>query len=511
MTQRKIRRALLSVSDKTGIEDLAGALYAAGAEIISSSGTARLLNQNGVPVTEVSAYTDFPELMDGRVKTLHPKIHAGLLARGEVDRQVLRDHDIGAIDLLAVNLYPFAETVARDHTRDEAIEQIDIGGVALIRAAAKNHHHVIVIVEPADYAPVISALQENGGWIADELRGKLAAKAFSYTAAYDAAISRWFARTGGDFPADCGGYRLLSRLRYGENPHQQAAFYRSPGGAPPQLLQGKPLSFNNLLDADSAVKAVNEIDAGDQFACVIVKHNSPCGAAIGATMTGAYERAHSADPDAAFGGIIAFNRQLDGDTAGAIIGKQFAEVISAPAFSGEALEILARKKNIRALVPAQAADGEAEQRSIAGGLLMQDADTLRVAAGQLKTAGRRQPSPSEVRDLLFAWQLVKHARSNAIVLAKDRASAGIGAGQVSRFDAVCAAAGKAEAAGRDLTGAVMASEAFFPFADSIAKAKELGVSAIIQPGGSKNDGQVITAADECGIAMVFTGTRHFKH
>ena len=511
MTEQKIRHALLSVSDKTGIEELADALHQNGVKIISSTGTAKQIKQRDIPVIEVSEHTGFPEIMDGRVKTLHPKIHGGLLARGDEDEQIMREHGIEIIDLLAVNLYPFAKTVSAKHTKEEAIEQIDIGGVALIRAAAKNHSRVIVLVDPGDYATVISALRENNGQISEQKRIELATKAFARTAEYDAMISDWFARDGNALPLSFGAYRKQSDLRYGENPHQTGAFYQRHHGTGPQLLQGKPLSYNNYLDADAAMKTVQEISTNGHAACVIVKHNTPCGAALDGTPQAAYQRAFDTDKDSAFGGIIAFDREVTADVAKAIVEQQFAEVITAPAFSDDALKVLETKNNLRALLMAAQPDQALEQRSVSGGLLIQQADTVRVDEKQLQIVTKRKPQEGDIRDLLFAWQVAKHVRSNAIVFARDQATTGIGAGQTSRIDSVRIAKDKAVAAGFGSGGSVMASEAFFPFRDSLDLAREAGIHAVIQPGGSKNDVDVIAAADELSIAMVFTGIRHFRH
>lgn len=510
MTEQRIRHALLSVSDKAGIGELAHALHRANVTIISSTDTAKQIRQNNIPVTEVSEYTGFPEIMDGRVKTLHPKIHGGLLTRGDEDKQVMQEHGIEMIDLLVANLYPFANTVAKQHTREAAIEQIDIGGVALIRAAAKNHSNIIVVVDPGDYVTVISALQKENGQISQQQRIKLATKAFAHTARYDAMISDWFARNSGAFSPACGGYEKESDLRYGENPHQTGAFYRHHSDTAPRLLQGKPLSYNNYLDADAAMKAVREI-GNNRAACVVVKHNNPCGAACGNTILEAYRRAFSTDPDAAFGGIIAFNREVTDDVAQAIINQQFVEVVIAQAFSGRALDILATKKNVRAMSAGTQSDKTAEQRTISGGLLVQQTDAAHIDAKQLRIVSQHKPRENDIRDMLFAWRIAKHTRSNAIVFARDEATTGIGAGQMSRADSVRIATDKAVKAGLDGNGSVMASDAFFPFRDSIDRAHEAGIHAIIQPGGSKNDADVIAAADEFGIAMVFTSIRHFKH
>jgi phosphoribosylaminoimidazolecarboxamide formyltransferase/IMP cyclohydrolase len=511
-------RALLSVSDKTGIVELATRLAALGGTLLSTGGTARTLRAAGLAVTDVSEVTGFPEIMDGRVKTLHPLIHGGLLGRRDVDAAVMAEHGIGAIDLLVVNLYPFEATVAKPGcTRDDAIENIDIGGPAMLRAAAKNHAHVAVVVDPADYPQVLAELATGSTTLAT--RRYLARKAFAHTATYDAAVSQWLRSDDGDdtLPAELPiGLRRLASLRYGENPHQRAALYAQPGrtadtvvGA--RLIQGKELSFNNLADADAALEAVRTLASP---ACVIVKHANPCGAALGATAAEAYERAYAADPTSAFGGIIAFNAEVSGELAATIVGRQFVEVIIAPSYAPEAVEALATKKNVRVLAtgPLQANPaGGLRVEQLNGGMLVQDADVVELDPAELKVVTQRQPTAAERRDALLAWQLVRHVKSNAILYVRDGATIGIGAGQASRVMSVRIAALKAEEAGLKVAGAVLASDAFFPFRDGIDLAASFGIKAIIQPGGSVRDAEVIAAADEHGIAMLFTGRRHFRH
>jgi phosphoribosylaminoimidazolecarboxamide formyltransferase/IMP cyclohydrolase len=513
---------LLSVADKQGLTPFAAALAGLNFEILSTGGTAKALRSAGLAVTDVATITGFPEIMDGRVKTLHPHIHGGLLARRGVDDAVLASHGIGAIDLLVVNLYPFEATTARpDCTDAEAIENIDVGGPAMLRAAAKNHEHIAVVVDPVDYDTVLAALEEGG--VPPAMRRRLAIKAFSHTARYDTAISHYL-RTHSPTPDDWANpllesWELLQPLRYGENPHQRAALYRTaehvPGSiAHAQQLQGKELSFNNLVDADAAYQAVKAFDA---VGCVIVKHASPCGIATAATPVTAYQLAYRADPSSAFGGVIAFNRPLDQSSAEAIVGQQFAEVIVAPEISKAASAVLAQKQGIRVLQAgwptASAAAGEAsfEWRTIEGGLLVQTTDDGRVDIASARVVTQRQPTANEVRDLTFAWTAVKYVKSNAIVLARDTATIGIGAGQPSRVMSARIAALKAEEAKLDVTGSVLASDAFFPFRDGIDAAAERGVLAVVQPGGSVRDEEVIRAADEHGMTMIFTGMRHFRH
>ena len=514
------RRALLSVSDKSGMTAFARQLAAQGIEILSTGGTAKALRKAGVAVKEVSEHTGCAEIMAGRVKTLHPKIHGGILARRGSDEAVMRENDIVPIDLVVVNLYPFRETIAKEGVRvTEAIDNIDIGGPAMLRSAAKNHRDVAVVVDPADYAQVVQAIASDG--IETPLRRHLAVKAFRHTAEYDRTIAAYLARRYGEsddeFPAELPlDYRLAATLRYGENPHQRAAFYRSrrlPGNsvAGATQHQGKSLSYNNLADADAALRAV--MCLREEAACVIVKHANPCGVALGENPLQAYERAHRTDPTSAFGGIIAFNRGLDKETAREIIRRQFVEVVLAPSFSTEALHVLKEKPKIRVL--AIKSDGHREKewhiQSIHGGLLVQDRDTTTIAENDLNVVSEREPTHEEIRDLLFAWRVVQAVKSNAIVLAKDQATLGIGAGQTSRVYASRIAVWKAADQGLDSGGASLASDAFFPFRDGVDTAAAAGVTAIIQPGGSIRDPEVIAAADEHGIAMIFTGMRHFRH
>ena len=516
------RRALLSVADKQGLVPFATGLARLGFEIVSTGGTAKALRASGVAVTDVAAITGFPEIMDGRVKTLHPHVHGGLLARRGVDDAVLATHGIGIIDVLVVNLYPFEATTARPDCSDaEAIENIDVGGPAMLRAAAKNHEHVTVVVDHRDYEPVLAALAD--GPIPAALRRQLAIKAFSHTARYDTAISHYL-RAHGTSPDDWAnplllGFELTQPLRYGENPHQRAALYRTPeqlqgSVAHAALLQGKELSFNNLVDADAAMQAVK---AFETVACVIVKHANPCGVATAATPVNAYELAYRTDPTSAFGGVIAFNRALDQASAEAIVSRQFAEVIVAPEVAEPARAVLAKKPNIRVLAtgwPRASTDGRRpsfEHRTIEGGLLVQEADLGSVDLAAAKVATKRAPTAAELRDLAFAWTVVKYVKSNAIVLARDGATIGIGAGQPARVMSARIAALKAEEAKLEVPGAVLASDAFFPFRDGVDAAAERGVRAIVQPGGSMRDDEVVRAADEHGIAMIFTGMRHFRH
>lgn len=520
MSPPPVRRALLSVSDKTGVIELARALVQRGVEILSTGGTARLLTANGVAVREVASYTGFPEIMDGRVKTLHPKIHGGLLGRRGVDEQVMAQHGIAPIDLLAVNLYPFAQTVARpDCTYHDAIENIDIGGPAMLRAAAKNHEAVLVVVDPADYPLVLKELDTHGGGSDPASRARLAAKAFAHTAAYDAMVAAYLASREPEprFPATLPlVFDKVQDLRYGENPHQRAAFYRDPAArgasvARAEVLQGKDLSFNNIADADTAIECVRQF-AGP--ACVIVKHANPCGAALAAAPREAYERAYRTDPTSAFGGIIAFNRALDAPTARLITERQFVEVLAAPSVDADAARLLAARPNVRVLalgdLGAPARDGP-ELRSVTGGLLVQSRDLEDLPEGELRVPTRRQPTAEELLDLRFAWTVCRFVKSNAIVLARERATVGVGAGQMSRVYSTRLAAMKAADEKLPVAGAVMASDAFFPFRDNLDVAAGFGIRAVIQPGGSVRDAEVIAAADEHGMAMVFTGMRHFRH
>ncbi len=509
------RWALLSVSDKNGLTELGRALSEAGFGLLSTGGSARMLREAGLEVTEVSSHTGFPEIMGGRVKTLQPRIHGGILARRGEDDAVMAEHGIERIDVVVVNLYPFAATVARpDCTLAEAVEQIDIGGPAMLRAAAKNHDHVTVVCDPADYAGLIERLKEGPDLA---FRRELAIKAFAHTAAYDGQISQWLAQqtAGADLPPVVNLALDLEReLRYGENPHQAAGLYRNRGGtatglAGCQPLQGKPLSYNNLLDADAAWRGVQAL--GEQSAAsVIVKHTNPCGAAQSESIGEAFERALACDPTSAFGGIIAVNREVDGALARAMRAR-FMEVLIAPGLTDEAREVFAAKPNVRILTPGHSAPAALELRAIDGGWLVQQADDLRLDESDLEVVTDRAPDSEEMSDLRFAWAAVGLVRSNAIVYAKSRATIGIGAGQMSRIDSARFAALKAEDAGLSLTGAVMASDAFFPFADSIETAAERGIRAVIQPGGSMRDAEVIDACNAHGIAMVFTGRRHFRH
>ncbi|MFL5260223.1 MAG: bifunctional phosphoribosylaminoimidazolecarboxamide formyltransferase/IMP cyclohydrolase [Hyphomicrobiales bacterium] len=523
-----IRRALISVSDKAGLVELARALAGRGIELVSTGGTAKALAAAGITVTDIATVTGFPEILDGRVKTLHPAVHAALLARSDdpAHRDALARHGIARFELVIVNVYPFEETVARGAAWDEAIENIDIGGPAMIRSAAKNHASVTVVVDPADYPTLLEELESSEGEIPDETRRRLAAKAFARTAAYDAAISQWFARHVDETapPYIAFGGKLMQPLRYGENPHQSAAFYetaeRRRGVATARQLQGKALSYNNINDTDAAFECVCEFDPAGAAACVIVKHANPCGAALGGTLLEAYARALACDPMSAYGGIVAFNRSLDGETAREVV-KLFTEVIIAPAATAEACEAIASKPNLRLLLTGGPADPSAPGltvRSVGGGLLVQSRDIGRVDAKNFKIVTARAPSEDELRDLVFAFTVVKHVKSNAIVYAKNGATVGIGAGQMSRVDAARIAAQKAEDAARaqgsplPLTvGSVAASEAFFPFPDGLLQIRDAGATAVIQPGGSLRDREIIAAADAAGLAMVFTGIRHFRH
>jgi phosphoribosylaminoimidazolecarboxamide formyltransferase/IMP cyclohydrolase len=517
-----VRRALLSVSDKTGLVELARWLASRNIEILSTGGTARLLASAGLTVREVANYTGFPEIMDGRVKTLHPKIHGGLLGRRGVDDAVMALHQIAPIDLLVVNLYPFAETVSRPNCGyAEAIENIDIGGPAMLRAAAKNHESVSVAVDPADYAALLQELATHDGCTTLAMRSRLAAKAFAHTARYDTMVASFLSDRhqvqAERFPTTLPlVFDKAQDLRYGENPHQHAAFYRDPvprgaSVATASVLQGKDLSFNNIADADTAVECVRQFS---EPACVIVKHANPCGVAVAASPLEAYDRAYRTDPTSAFGGIIAFNRELDAITAAAIVDRQFVEVLAAPAVSADAAKALAAKPNVRVLVLgdlSRAPPGELEYRSVTGGLLTQTRDTGSIDAAGLKVVTRRKPSQAELADLMFAWRVCKFVKSNAIVFARDRSTVGVGAGQMSRVYSTRIAAMKAADERLEVENSVMASDAFFPFRDGLDVAAEYGIRAVIQPGGSKKDAEVIAAADEHDIAMVLTGMRHFRH
>jgi phosphoribosylaminoimidazolecarboxamide formyltransferase/IMP cyclohydrolase len=517
----KVRRALLSVSDKSGIVELARALNALGIELLSTGGTARLLQKEGVAATEVSSYTGFPEMLDGRVKTLHPKIHAGLLARRDDPAHLaaLQASGIGTIDLVVVNLYPFQAAVADPDCRfEDAIENIDIGGPAMLRSAAKNHAGVAVVVDPQDYGRVLEEIRSRGE-VSTATRFMLAAKVFAHTAAYDGAIANYLSsldasRRRGEYPGVLSlQFRKREDLRYGENPHQSAALYvdqqPAPGGiADYRQVQGKELSYNNIADADAAWECVKSF--GDP-ACVIVKHANPCGVAVAPTLAAAYAKAFKTDPVSAFGGILAFNRVLDA-AAAAALGAQFAEVVIAPRFEPEALKILSTKANLRVLEVPMAHGAQAhDYKRIAGGLLAQTSDSLPLDPQSLKVVTRRAPSEAQRADLLFAWAVAKYVKSNAIVFCRDGMTLGVGAGQMSRIDSVRIAATKAQAAGLPLQGSVVASDAFFPFRDGLDALADAGASAVIQPGGSVRDAEVIGAADDRGIAMIFTGMRHFRH
>ena len=535
--EARIRRALISVSDKHGIEEFARSLHGLGVELVSTGGTARLLAGAGIPVVEVSALTGFPEIMAGRVKTLHPRVHGGLLGRRGADDEVMREHGIEPIDLLAVNLYPFERTIDRPDCRfAEAVENIDIGGPAMLRAAAKNHAAVTAVSDPDDYPRVIEEMRRCSGALSAETRFALAAKAFAHTAGYDAAIANYLGSVvdPGRHPVERSRFPAVqtrqfvrqAEMRYGENPHQAAALYRDrdapatePTVAGARLAQGKPLSFNNIADADAALQCVRAL--GMQPACVIVKHSNPCGAAVAETGREAYERAFRTDPTSAFGGIIAFNRPLGGDLARAVLERQFVEVIVAPRIADEGAAVLAARPDVRVLVtdePEEAVEGAAggreaylDIRSVRGGILVQEADHDAVTRDDLEVVTGRTPTPSELTDLLFAWRIAWFVKSNAIVYARGGATYGIGAGQTSRVYSARIARLRAQEEGLDLHGTVMASDAFFPFRDGIDAAAQAGVAAVIQPGGSRRDPEVVAAADEHGMAMVFTGVRHFRH
>jgi phosphoribosylaminoimidazolecarboxamide formyltransferase/IMP cyclohydrolase len=525
---RRIGRALLSVSDKAGLVPFATALHERGIELVSTGGTRKALAEAGLPVRDVSDLTGYPEMMDGRVKTLHPSVHGGLLAiRENADHRSAMDaHGIAPIDLLVVNLYPFEATVAADKPYEDCVENIDIGGPAMIRAAAKNHGDVAVVVDVADYERVLAELGAHDGHVSLGLRKALAQKAYARTAAYDAAISTWLADAIGEVapPVRALGGRLAEAMRYGENPHQTGAFYRTaetrPGVATARQLQGKQLSYNNVNDTDAAYECVAEFDPARTAAVAIIKHANPCGVAEGASLLDAYERALRCDPVSAFGGIVALNRRLDAAAAEKIV-EIFTEVIMAPEADEEAIAIVGAKKNLRLLLAGALPDPRAPGltfRTVAGGFLTQSRDNAVVDAMDLKVVTKRAPSERELSDLRFAFRVAKHVKSNAIVYAKDGATVGIGAGQMSRVDssriAALKAADAAKAAGLSESlalGAVVASDAFFPFADGLLAAAEAGATAVIQPGGSMRDDEVIRAADEAGLAMVFTGHRHFRH
>ena len=518
MSDVKITRALLSVSDKTGLVDFARSLAGLGVELVSTGGTARAIADAGLAVTEVAALTGFPEMMDGRVKTLHPNVHGGILARRDLDDHLaaMAEHDIAAIDMVVVNLYPFEATVASGADWDTTIENIDIGGPAMIRSAAKNHAFVTVVVDTDDYAAVLAELAAKNGATSLALRRRLAAIAYARTGAYDTAIARWFEREEGEgFPRRIGFAGALEEtLRYGENPHQAAAFYTDgsarPGIATARQVQGKALSFNNLNDTDAAYELVAEFS---DPAVAIIKHANPCGVAIAASLAEAHKKALACDPVSAFGGIVAVNRVLDRATAEAIT-EVFTEVVIAPGADDDALDVFAAKKNLRLLLTDDLPDPSESGltvRSLAGGLLVQTRDNGCLSADDLKTVSQRAPSADELTDMLFAFRVAKHVKSNAIVYAKDGATVGIGAGQMSRVDSARIARRKADDAGLSIEGSVVASDAFFPFADGLLAAADGGATAAIQPGGSMRDDEVIAAADARGMAMVLTGMRHFRH
>lgn len=522
MQHRPIQRALLSVSDKTGIVEFAQALVQRGVVLLSTGGTAKLLRDKQIPVTDVSEHTGQAEIMDGRVKTLHPKIHGGILGRRDLDQAVMAEQDIAPIDLVAVNLYPFAETVADPNcTHEQAVENIDIGGPTMVRAAAKNHRDVAIVVNTGDYNRVIAEMDANQNSLTFETRFDLAVKAFEHTAQYDGMIANYFGARlpahNSPFPRTFNMQFIKQQdLRYGENSHQQAAFYVEPSPREASVatavqLQGKELSYNNIADTDAALECVKSFA---EPACVIVKHANPCGVAIGDNLLAAYERAFSTDPTSAFGGIIAFNRELDEATAKAIIDRQFVEVIIAPVVSAAARAIVATKANVRLLEcgqwPAERSPSW-DYKRVNGGLLLQDNDLGNITADDLKVVTKKQPTEAQLKDLLFCWKVAKFVKSNAIVYARDGMTIGVGAGQMSRVYSAKIAGIKAADENLIVTGSVMASDAFFPFRDGIDAAAEAGIAAIIQPGGSIRDDEVIAAADEHGIAMVFTGMRHFRH
>ncbi len=519
-SQRPVRRALISVSDKDGIIEFARALHDQGIEILSTGGTAKLLIDNMIPVMEVSKHTGFPEIMDGRVKTLHPKIHGGILGRRGIDDAVMKDNDIAPIDLVVVNLYPFEAAVAKeDCSLDDAIENIDIGGPAMVRATAKNHAFVSIIVDPDDYQRVLEELHNNDGVVSDATRFDLAVKAFEHTSNYDGMIANYLGRIRTDGSMDelprtiNLQFSKVQEMRYGENPHQHAAFYteKNPADAciaTAKQLQGKELSYNNIGDTDAALECIKQFD---EPACVIVKHANPCGVSVNNSLLEAYNAAYSTDPESAFGGIIAFNRELDVDTAKTIVERQFVEVIIAPSVSGEAIDAVAEKKNVRLLECGQwqNTSERLDFKRVNGGLLVQDADLLLL--NEMKIVTEAQPDEQEMIDLLFGWKVAKFVKSNAIVYAKNNMTIGVGAGQMSRINSARIAGIKAEHASLEVPGSVMASDAFFPFRDGIDAAHEAGIVAVIQPGGSMRDEEVIAAANEHGMAMIFTGMRHFRH
>jgi len=520
MTEKTIKpaRALISVSDKTGIVEFARKLHASGVEILSTGGTANLLNKESIPVTEVSSYTGFPEMMDGRVKTLHPKVHGGILGRRGIDDAIMQEHGIDQIDMVVVNLYPFQQTVADpDCDLAAAIENIDIGGPTMVRSAAKNHKDVAIVVDAGDYEALIKKIEDGG--LSQQTRVALATKAFEHTAQYDGAIANYLGRIEQDgSKADFARtfnmqFKHQQTMRYGENPHQKAAFYvedNAPIGiASATQIQGKELSYNNIADTDAALECVKQFDGAP--ACVIVKHANPCGVAVAPTVLEAYQKAFSTDPESAFGGIIAFNQELDAPTA-TLITKQFVEVIIAPSVSDDAKKLVATKQNVRLLECGQwnqDSHNTLEYKRVTGGLLLQENDLA--LTEKIEVVTKVQPSEQQMADLLFAWKVAKYVKSNAIIYANNNMTIGVGAGQMSRVNSARIAGIKAEHAELEVTGSVMASDAFFPFADGIENAAAAGISAVIQPGGSMRDDEVIAAANKAGMAMVFTGMRHFRH
>ncbi len=526
---RPIRRALISVSDKTGIVEFAQALAERGVDILSTGGTARLLAEQGIAVTEVSDYTGFPEMMDGRVKTLHPKVHGGVLGRRGQDDDVMAKHGINPIDMVVVNLYPFAETVAKDGcTLADAVENIDIGGPTMVRSAAKNHKDVTIVVNASDYDRVIAEMDANDKSLTLETRFDLAIAAFEHTAAYDGMIANYFGTMVPSYGENKEGdeeskfprtfnqqFEKKQDMRYGENSHQAAAFYveanpQEASVSTARQIQGKALSYNNIADTDAALECVKEFN---EPACVIVKHANPCGVALGKDILEAYNRAYQTDPTSAFGGIIAFNQDLDAETATAIVERQFVEVIIAPSVSAEAIEVVAAKKNVRLLECGEWSTKTTgfDVKRVNGGLLVQDRDQGMVRLDDLKVVSKRQPTEEELKDALFCWKVAKYVKSNAIVYAKGDMTIGVGAGQMSRVYSAKIAGIKAADEGLEVAGSVMASDAFFPFRDGIDAAAEAGIKCVIQPGGSMRDDEVIAAADEHGMAMIFTGMRHFRH
>ncbi len=526
---RPIRRALISVSDKTGIVEFAQALVERGVDILSTGGTARLLAEQGIAVTEVSDYTGFPEMMDGRVKTLHPKVHGGVLGRRGQDDEVMAKHGINPIDMVVVNLYPFAETVAKDGcTLADAVENIDIGGPTMVRSAAKNHKDVTIVVNASDYDRVIAEMDANDKSLTLETRFDLAIAAFEHTAAYDGMIANYFGTMVPSYGENKEGdeeskfprtfnqqFEKKQDMRYGENSHQAAAFYveanpQEASVSTARQIQGKALSYNNIADTDAALECVKEFN---EPACVIVKHANPCGVALGKDILEAYNRAYQTDPTSAFGGIIAFNQELDAETASAIVERQFVEVIIAPSVSAEAIEVVAAKKNVRLLECGKWSTKTTgfDVKRVNGGLLVQDRDQGMVSLDDLKVVSKRQPTEEELKDALFCWKVAKYVKSNAIVYAKGDMTIGVGAGQMSRVYSAKIAGIKAADEGLEVAGSVMASDAFFPFRDGIDAAAEAGIKCVIQPGGSMRDDEVIAAADEHGMAMIFTGMRHFRH